>query len=124
MNRELESDYFTEKEFSCGCCGLSNMSQEFIDKLNVARGYSKIPYTITSGSRCRLHNKEVGGHSESLHIATIKHESEACDISANTDRKRFNILHGLLKAGFTHIGIAKDFIHADISKKKGVWLYK
>ena len=121
--KQIESEHFTADEFSCRCCGLSNMSQEFIDKLDIARSFSKTPYIITSGSRCRLHNTDIGGHPESMHLATIVHESEACDISANTARKRHAILYGLFKAGFSHIGIGKDFIHVDISKRKGVWGY-
>ena len=119
----MKSNYFTEKEFACPCCGLSNPSDEFIAKLDLARSISKIPYIITSGSRCRKHNSAVGGHKESLHIATIKHQSEACDILADTDRKRFLILFGLISAGFVHLGINKKFIHVDMSNKKGSWLY-
>ena len=120
----IKSNYFTDDEFKCSCCGLSNMSSEFIEKLDIARAYSQTPYVITSGSRCRKHNIKIGGHPESLHIATIKHQSEACDISADTDRKRYSILFGLIKANFCHIGIAKDFIHVDLSNKKGYWLYR
>jgi len=119
----MKSEHFTEDEFECSCCGLSNMSDEFIEKLDIARSYSKTPYKITSGSRCRKHNTEIGGHPKSLHIATIMHQAEACDILADTDRKRHDVLYGLFKAGFSHIGIGKKFIHVDISKRKGVWLY-
>lgn len=120
----MKSDYFIKSEFACNCCGLSNMSRRFMKLLDIARIYAKIPFVITSGSRCRKHNHDEGGHPESYHIATIKHESEACDIVANTDRKRYIIINSLMKAGFVHIGAAKEFIHVDLSETTGLFLYK
>jgi len=115
MNKSI---YFSDQELACSCCGISKVKQEFLDKLDDARSLSKSAYTITSGYRCKKHNKEVGGSENSLHIT-----GEAVDILANTDRKRFEILKGLIEAGFTHLGIAKEFIHADSSKKRAIWLY-
>ena len=117
MNKSI---YFADAEFKCQCgkCGEHKMSQEFLDKLDDARSISKCSYVITSGYRCKAHNKAVGGHENSLHS-----KGEAVDILADTDRKRADILIGLIKAGFVHIGIAKDFIHVDYKNKKGCWLY-
>ena len=118
MNKSI---YFSSAEFKCQCgkCGEHKMSQEFLDKLDTARSISKTPYKITSGYRCKAHNKAVGGHENSLHV-----QGTAVDILADTDRKRSVILIGLIGAGFTHIGIASNFIHVDLSKKVGCWLYK
>ena len=113
----------TEDEMRCNCCGLYNVNEGFLKKVNEAREISKTAYVITSGCRCTKHNTAVGGHPKSMHLATELKECEACDIAANTDRKRFDILSGLIKAGFTHIGIAKTFIHVDNSPKKAIWLY-
>ena len=115
MNNSI---FFSSQELSCPCCGKSEMSQKFLDKLDEARTISRTPYKITSGFRCKAHNKAIGGHENSLHT-----KGEAVDILADTDHKRSNILTGLIKAGFSHIGIAKTFIHVDSSKKRGIWLY-
>ena len=116
--------HFTDTEFECKCgCGIVNVAQDFIDKLDEAREFSGYMYKITSGCRCKHHNKKIGGHQKSMHISSQSKECEAVDIFANTDHKKYNIIKGLIRAGFTHIGIAKDFIHADNSKKKAIWLY-
>ncbi len=119
MNNSI---YFSDEELRCKCekCGSPKISQEFLDKLDGARSISKVPYTITSGYRCKAHNKAIGGAENSLHT-----KGEAVDILADTDRKRAEILISLIKSGFSHIGISPHgFIHVDLSKKKGIWLYK
>ena len=115
MNNSI---YFSDEELRCKCCGKVKINPEFLKKFDVARSHSKVPYIITSGYRCSKHNKEVGGKENSLHT-----KGEAVDILTNTDRKRYYVLGSLLSAGFTHIGIAKDFIHVDLSSKKAIWLY-
>lgn len=112
--------YFTEDELKCKCgCGKYNIDDDFLEKLDTAREHSNYIYQITSGCRCKPHNRKSGGVDTSLHV-----QGKAADILANTDRKKFNIIEGLLVAGFTHIGIAKDFIHVDLSERKGIFLYK
>jgi len=112
------SIFFSSEELKCKCCGKSDMDNDFLAKLDEARSNSKTPYIITSGFRCKKHNAEVGGNENSLHTKGL-----AVDILADTDRKRADILISLIKAKFTHIGIGKDFIHVDMSKKCGIWLY-
>lgn len=119
MNNSI---FFTDDELKCHCgkCINLNMNKEFLNKLDGARSTSKVPYMITSGYRCKAHNKAIGGAENSLHT-----KGEAVDILANTDRKRACILISLINAGFTHIGISPNgFIHVDTSPKKGIWLYK
>jgi len=111
---------FKLDEFNCKC-GKNKMDKDFLSKLNQARIISGIPYIITSGYRCQRHNKAVGGKSTSSHMKGL-----ACDILADTSRKRSLILSGLIKAGFTRIGIGYNFIHVDNDKNKSqnvVWLY-
>lgn len=48
------------------------------------------------------------------------------DIRCNTDGNRHKLVSALMKAGFTRIGIAKTYIHADDSPKHSqeiIWLY-
>ena len=51
---------FSEKEFDCKCgCGLNNMKSTFLWKLQLARTEAQIPFIVTSGFRCKKHNKDV-----------------------------------------------------------------
>jgi len=50
----------------------------------------------------------------------------AVDIKAVTSETRYKVISALLAAGFTRIGIAKTFIHADTDPDKPAnltWVY-
>lgn len=115
-------NYFKPGEFACKCgCGVNGIQEKLIKKLNIARNIAGIPFEITSGYRCIKHNKKVGGVANSSHI-----DGSAVDIYCDNDSDRFKIILGLLIAGFTRIGIGKDFIHCDIDAKKSpdvIWKY-
>ena len=105
---------FNDDEFECKCgCGLNDMNLSFLKKLEKARLYSKTSYVILSAHRCEKHNKKVGGVPDSSHLKGF-----AVDIYAPNDNKRFLILYGLIKAGFTRIGVYNDFIHVDDDPSK------
>jgi uncharacterized protein YcbK (DUF882 family) len=114
--------YFNRDEFACNCgCGDNNTDAQFIAKLSAARHRAGIPFVISSGYRCIIHNKAVGGKKDSAHRHGV-----ACDIHVADSRSRYKILESLLHLGFHRIGVAKTFIHVDndISKdKKVVWVY-
>lgn len=116
-------EYFTPDEFKCPCCGLLNVSTPFICKLEEARKIAGVPFKITSGCRCKKYNKKVGGVEHSLHLCTKYAPATACDIYSNIDRRRFIIVRSLIEAGFTHIGIGKDFVHVDNDQRLAMWLY-
>lgn len=65
--------YFKKSEFKCQCGGKycngypAEMSPKLIDILEALRKYFGKPVTITSGLRCKQHNKNVGGVSNSQH---------------------------------------------------------
>jgi zinc D-Ala-D-Ala carboxypeptidase len=117
---------FKEEEFICKCgCGLLNYDKESADMLQIARTFSDTPYVINSACRCVKHNANVSGSDTSSHLADEK-PSTAWDIKATNSVTRFKILKGLILAGFTRIGIANSFIHADSDKTKSpgvTWLY-
>jgi len=106
--------YFKKEEFTCECgCGLNNISDNLLHKLDEARELSGIPYSVNCGTRCPKHNKEVKGELDSAHLFGF-----AVDISARTSQEKFSIVSALLKVGFTRVGIYATFIHADIDPQK------
>lgn len=97
------------------------IEKDLVVDLDRARIFSGTPYKITSACRNPEQNKKAGGKDTSSHL-----NGWAVDILADNSVKRFKIIMGLVKAGFTRIGIGKDFIHADKdpNKSPGVtWLY-
>ena len=97
-----------------------NMLPSFLEKIDLARDISQVPYKINSGYRTKDHNQVINGSLTSSHLIGV-----ACDIHCTDSHSRERIVYGLIKAGFTRIGIAKTFIHADTdsSKNPALWLY-
>ena len=60
---------FTEKELAvCPCCGEYNLDRDFAETLQMARDLFGYAMNVTSGYRCSLHNKAVGGSITSSHL--------------------------------------------------------
>lgn len=117
----MTKNYFTLKEQECKCCGTGKFAPDFLDRLNKAREIAGVPFVINSGFRCFENNKKVGGTENSSHLVGC-----AADISTPDNYTRFKVLYGLIQAGFTRIGIAKNYIHCDDDPSKPMqvsWLY-
>lgn len=113
---------FKQEEFACKCgCGAAGMKPSFILKLQEARVIAGVPFVIRSGFRCRQHNLDVGALKSSSHS-----RGYAADIEAKSSYNRFRLVRGCIRAGFTRIGIGKDFVHVDSDRNKPgevIWLY-
>lgn len=117
------SKYFKESEFqACSpACSLQDMNQATMSKFDTAREIACIPFVINSAYRSPEWERMKGRSGTGAH--TLR---RAMDIRCNSDRNRFVIVEALIKAGFTRIGIAKTYIHADDSplhSQQVVWLY-
>jgi len=58
---------FNSSEFACKCCGRVSIDTRLVLKLQELRDEIDTPIYITSGFRCKKHNREVGGARCSLH---------------------------------------------------------
>ncbi len=111
---------FSRREFKCPCCGKDDIDEYLVDMLQSIRDQVG-PVNITSGVRCKEHNKAVGGKPTSSHLKGL-----AVDIKCAVGGKRFLLLDEAFGVGFSRIGIGKSFIHLDIdpNKTRGViWTY-
>lgn len=102
-----------------------HMTKEFLKKIDKAREISGVPYIITSGFRTPQHNETLKkqGYKASPNSSHLK--GVAADISCLDSGTRQKIVNGLIKAGFTRIGISDTFIHCDCDSDKhdAIWLY-
>ena len=122
MNGVITSFFFKPSEFECKCgCGLNNIDPHLVYLLDTLRKIISAPIIITSGCRCKEHNKLVGGKNNSAHLKGL-----AVDIRVASDKYRYQLIRIALTMEFNRIGISKKFIHLDIDETKTqdvVWLY-
>jgi zinc D-Ala-D-Ala carboxypeptidase len=114
-------NYFNLDEFKCPCCNVNLIDVQFVGMLDKAREKANTPFLISSGYRCKEHNKDVGGSATSSHLKGC-----AADIVCNNSFARKKIVESLLEVGFTRIGISDEFIHVDYDIDKPqdvVWTY-
>lgn len=108
--------------FHCGCgsCNVK-LKDDYLQRLDYAREQAGVPFVVTSGPRCEEYNDAIGGSENSDHI-----NREGADIACDSSAQRFMIVGGALAAGFTRIGIAKDFVHLGVSDENPnhvIWVY-
>ena len=84
------------------------MAPDFLAMLDKAREIAEVPFRLSSAYRCEKHNEAVGGVEDSAHT-----KGRAVDIIARSGFERWRIDYGLVKAGFTRIGMSQKFIHVD-----------
>lgn len=60
--------YFKQSEFDCPDCGLNNMNLKVVKIADEVREHFGKPAIVTSGTRCKKHNTEVGGVANSRHL--------------------------------------------------------
>ena len=108
----IKSKHFSESEFKrcTPSSSLQDMNQQTIDRFDKARYIAGIPFVINCAFRSSAWDKAKGRSGTGAHTL-----GRAIDIRCNADRNRFLIIDALLKSGFTRIGIAKTYIHADDS---------
>ncbi len=97
------------------------MAYDLLEALDAARGLAGLPFVVTSGMRCAQHNAACNGSLSSSHLSGL-----AADIQCSESHARERIIRALMAVDITRIGIAVDFIHADIDEEKPpnrLWLY-
>ena len=123
-NRRIFLRWFKYEEFNSPDDPLSykKMEEEVLKRLDFARELANTPFKITSGYRTKKYNSTLKNSvPNSSHCKGL-----AVDIYCDSNRNRWKIIDSLIKARFTRIGIAKNFIHCDIDEDKAngvIWLY-
>ena len=108
-------NYFSNNDFRNAnpSCSIDDMEENFLHRLDVGRFHSGVPYIVLSAHRTKEHELEKGRDGTSSHTKGL-----AVDLKATNSRARFQILVGLIKAGFTRIGIYEWGIHVDADPDK------
>lgn len=103
--------HFDLDEFACPCCGQNDISRPFVGLLDQARELVGIPFRVSSGFRCKAHNRQVGGSPDSEHLVGF-----AADILATDSETRFLVVSAALQVGIRRIGVNPHFVHLGVSR--------
>ncbi len=98
--------------FKCKCgCNTLKLDSRLVVVIEKIQKAHNVSLTITSGYRCDVHNKAVGGVANSTHTQGL-----ACDFTCNQlDNVAMSLLtHG---GGFKYYK-DKHFIHIDVGPKR------
>lgn len=112
------SQHFIRREFECQCgCGTDTVDAELLFILDDLRSLLGVPVTITSGYRCEIHNKDVGGANNSQHLI-----GKAADIRVNgySPKDVYELLDQLYPDKYG-IGLYQNWIHIDVRSSKARW---
>jgi uncharacterized protein YcbK (DUF882 family) len=126
------STNFSREEFACQCgCGLGfnegDISHELIVNLEAMRRFTGRPIFVTSGCRCKAHNKAVGGVDGSVH--TMR-PLIAADLRVYPGAHEHDMHAAAHAVNVTGVGIADNsYIHVDwhdgsIKARPAIWVYK
>lgn len=110
---------FSREEFACKCeCGFDVVDVELIQLLERIRThFGDKPMTISSGARCKTHNKNEGGGVASQHLL-----GKAADIYIEGVRP-FYVSNWVSKCFPKRYGIGKydSFTHVDVRSTPTRW---
>lgn len=115
----MDKVYFKKDEFKCRHCGENKFDAMYVFKfLNGLRNSVGKPIIITSGYRCPVHNKEIGGSPHSTHVKGIAVDFYIKGVDWNAQKAivvNAWIKYILLKGIPLRLGIYEDkkFFHID-----------
>jgi len=105
------NEYFSRIEFKCKCgnCDMVAVDYELLTVLTDVREYFNKPIHITSGNRCKDHNRKVGGAKNSRHTMSL-----AVDFNGDLDLKEvYEYLDNKYPDKYG-IGLYNNWIHLDV----------
>ena len=111
FNWDVRFPNFKPEELCCKHCGELKVHWDALSKLQYLRSQLwKSPMRLVSAYRCPVHNKNVNGAANSLHM-----QGRAFDLYNKpwTGRHTASFIFYATKAGFNGFGLYTSFIHLD-----------
>jgi len=109
---------FKREELECHCgCHQLNIDKEFLIRLQAFRYLLNKKLKVTCASRCKKHNKEVGGASASCHLCEGK-QSTAADVTNSNCAEIYSLA---TKSGLFNEVIyykSKNFVHLGLDRNQ------
>ena len=114
--------YFTQDEFRCKHCGqlpTEGMDARLLAVLEEARQQAGSPIIVSSGYRCAVHNKNIGGASQSYHVQGMAADvySHSLDVYSLKNIIKEAMVRQKLQGGLQEY-VEQEFVHVDV---RGYW---
>lgn len=108
-----ELKHFEYEEFDCKWCSKSStgfryMDRHFLQMLDEARDLAELKFKILKGMVCYGCRDRINELENSAHLI-----GRAAVIQCKHPYKRYRIIAALLEAGFTRIGINRNYLYVD-----------
>lgn len=117
------STNFKSTEFDChgsGCCTQTKVDDKLVQYLQQIRNHFGKPVNISSGYRCEVHNKNIGGATGSRHA-----KGQAADIYISgvtpAEIAKYAESIGILGIGLYETDADGHFVHVDTRETKSFW---
>jgi peptidoglycan hydrolase-like protein with peptidoglycan-binding domain len=117
------SENFNSSEFDChgsGCCSETIINPKLVEYVQKIRDHFGKSITVTSGYRCPIHNKRIGGATGSRHS-----KGDAADIVvsgvAPREVAKYAESIGIKGIGLYETGADGHFTHVDTRDVKSFW---
>ena len=117
------STNFKSTEFDChgsGCCTQTKVDDKLVQYLQQIRNHFGKPVNISSGYRCEVHNKNIGGATGSRHA-----KGQAADIYISgvtpAEIAKYAESIGILGIGLYETDADGHFVHIDTRETKSFW---
>ena len=108
--------YFSRSEFACKCgCGQNTVDAELLNYLIQIREHFNSPVKVTSGNRCKSHNRAVGGSISSQHLY-----GRAADIVVR-GVDPIEVQNYASSIGVSGLGSYETFTHIDSRNGNAAW---
>lgn len=122
-SKQKLSENFAVSEFAChgrGCCSTVAVDEDLVKYLQKIRDHFKTTVTVSSGYRCPVHNKNVGGATGSRHAKGM-----AADIVlkgvAPAEVAKYAETIGIKGIGLYETNRDGHFVHVDTRTTKSFW---
>lgn len=122
VSEELSTN-FSSHEFNChggGCCSQTMIDPQLVIILQKIRDHFGNPVTITSGYRCYIHNRSVGGATSSYHAKGMAVDITVED-TAPREVAKFCESIGVKGIGLYETSADGYFVHIDTRPNKYFW---
>lgn len=117
------SKNFKSTEFDChgsGCCAQTTIDEKLVYNLQKIRDRFGKAVNISSGYRCPIHNKNVGGASASRHVSGMAADIFVRGI-APAEVAKYAEFIGILGIGLYETDADGYFVHVDTRDYKSFW---